>query len=257
MATDSQITISYLPPTDLTAYQREIPAAKQPLIPAIFHDSMVVRTDVFITEQNVPPESEFDADDPRSCHLVAYDTVKDADGITARKVPVGTVRIVPFPHAPHPTPEESYWSGVLKTDDPAQTGPAATPSTHHKIKVDRNGMALVDRATNMHDGREPYFKLGRLAVQKEYRGKGIADALVRTALKWISENATSFGSALVLTSEGSGESLKFKGLVCAHAQVKAIRSWARWGFIVDEEMGTWNEEGISHVGMFQRVPVSE
>jgi predicted GNAT family N-acyltransferase len=47
----------------------------------------------------------------------------------------------------------------------------------------------------------------------------------------------------------------WKGLLCVHAQEQVTKAWAKWGFKVDEGMGQWDEEGIKHVGMFQRLPI--
>ncbi|KAL5614990.1 hypothetical protein BROUX41_005055 [Berkeleyomyces rouxiae] len=243
MTSRPEMSISFLAPTNLTAYKRGIPATEQTSIPIIFHDAMIVRNDVFVVEQRVPAENEFDSDDSRSCHFVAYDSIKRTDGSVTPKVPVGTIRIVPFPHAPHPTPGKSYWDGVPEGEE---------PNTSNSSRF-----TYVDRATDLHNGREPYVKFGRLAVQKNYRGKGVAGQLTRAALEWLAQNPTAFDAALPPANEGDEGQLKFKGLVCAHAQVQAKASWARWGFVVDEGMGTWNEEGISHVGMFQRVPIAE
>lgn len=240
----SEITIAFLPPTDLTAYNRLLPASAQPSIPQLFHDAMVVRNTVFVVEQQVPAEFEFDADDSRSCHFVAYTTNPDAT-----KTPIGTLRIVPFPHAPHPLAGVSYVDN-LPQDVPAAVAAAAATKTFN------------DRATALHDGREPYVKLGRMAVQKPLRGAGIGGMLVRAALAWLQENPHAFDAGLhhpeaAAQAEEDGYVRRFRGLVCAHAQVQARKAWERWGFLVDEGMGTWNEEGISHVGMFQRVEVKE
>ena len=49
----------------------------------------------------------------------------------------------------------------------------------------------------------------------------------------------------------------WKGLMCVHAQEQVRKTWAKFGFEVDEGMGTWTEEGIKHVGMFRRVGIME
>lgn len=51
---------------------------------------------------------------------------------------------------------------------------------------------MVDRATTYHDGKEPYIKLGRLAVMKEFRGAGISGRLVNGAVLWLKNNPTYF-----------------------------------------------------------------
>jgi predicted GNAT family N-acyltransferase len=47
----------------------------------------------------------------------------------------------------------------------------------------------------------------------------------------------------------------WNGLMCVHAQEQVVKAWAKWGFKLDEGMGSWVEEGISHVGMFQRLNI--
>ncbi|PBP15341.1 acetyltransferase [Diplocarpon rosae] len=118
---------------------------------------------------------------------------------------------------------------------------------------------IVDRATTYHDGREPYIKLGRLAVLQEFRGSGIAKMLVNSALLWAQQNATLFNPSILvigmekMKTEVGGEVPVWRGLVCVHAQKQVEKTWAKWGFKLDEEMGTWQEEGIEHVGMFTRL----
>jgi predicted GNAT family N-acyltransferase len=179
--------------------------------------------------------------------------VKDDNGnIVTRKqsvtrsTPIGTIRLVPFPHPPHPELGSSYAADALETG-PALLDPPAF---------------IVDRATTYHDGKEPYLKLGRLAVLKEFRGSGIAKMLVSSAMTWAQQNFTYFNPSI--TSMGmekvavtsSDEIPLWKGLLCVHAQEQVVKVWARWGFLLDEGMGTWVEEGINHVGMFQRLELA-
>lgn len=109
------------PPTNLTGYDRTKPPSEQPPgISKTFLDAMLVREEVFVLEQGVELEYELDEDDPRSCHWVAYRTVsrvveeemRDPDtGEVVRpglketaSQPIGTLRVVPFPHPPHSIP---------------------------------------------------------------------------------------------------------------------------------------------------------
>jgi predicted GNAT family N-acyltransferase len=120
---------------------------------------------------------------------------------------------------------------------------------------------IVDRATTYHDGKEPYIKLGRIAVVKEFRGAGVAKILANAAITWAQQNPTFFNPSV--TSMGMekmgattlAEIPVWQGLVCAHAQEQVVPAWTKWGFKVDEGMGTWTEEGIKHVGMFQRLDI--
>ncbi|KAM4059130.1 acetyltransferase [Hirsutella rhossiliensis] len=211
-------SIAFLEPSNLKGFQPGRSRDAQPVsIPRPFLDAMEVRGKVFVREQNVPLENEFDSDDSRSCHWVVYATSKQT------APPAGTVRLVPFPHEPHPEAGGSYWNGVLEGEQPVT-------------------------------GSEPYVKLGRLAVIKECRGQRLAGYLVIEALSWLKANKSYFDDAV--TEPGSEQGApRWKGLVCAHAQEQAVGAWAKWGFQVDEGMGRWFEEGIPHVGMFRRLDI--
>lgn len=157
-----------------------------------------------------------------------------------RSTPIGTIRLVPFPHTPHPEP------GSVYTFDAEEVLSGPPPY-------------ITDRATTFHDGKEPYFKLGRIAVVKEFRGAGVARMLVSTALTWAQENPTFFNpSVTTVGMENLGAKCAedipvWKGLVCAHAQESVEKTWEKFGFELDEGMGSWEEEGIKHVGMFRRL----
>jgi hypothetical protein len=63
--------ITFLGPSDLSAYDRKKSPFEQPSsIPKTFIDAMEVREQVFVQEQGVPLENEFDSDDARACHWV-------------------------------------------------------------------------------------------------------------------------------------------------------------------------------------------
>lgn len=103
------------------------------------------------------------------------------------------------------------------------------------------------------------MKLGRIAVLKEFRGSGIARLLVSTAMTWMHQNFTYFNPSVTsmgmesMHASNIGEIPVWKGLICVHAQEPVAKTWEKWGFKLDEGMGTWLEEGIPHVGMFQRL----
>ncbi|KAK5997207.1 hypothetical protein PT974_02560 [Cladobotryum mycophilum] len=260
--------ISLLEPTKLEGFQfGASPEAQPQSIPKPFLDAMEVREEVFVKEQGVAPEFELDLDDPRSCHWVVYASVntikvpevKDDEGtvVQPRKsststVPAGTIRLVPFPHEPHPKPGGKYWNYVLEgeEDKDGEGNDVAQPKP-----------VTADRPTTFHDGKEPYVKLGRLAVKKEFRGNSLAGLLVQTALDWIKQNPSYFDPSvkeLGLEQIGAAtdtEIPQWEGLVCVHAQEAVIGAYKRWGFEVDEGMGTWWEEGIPHVGMFKRLEI--
>ncbi|KAL7266775.1 hypothetical protein RUND412_010659 [Rhizina undulata] len=164
-----------------------------------FKDAMIVRTEVFVHEQSVPAENELDSDDSRSFHLVAYAT-SEIDG-KEETIPVGTIRIVPAPHAPH--------EGVI-------------------------------------DGN--YIKFGRMATLNAFRGLGVGRLLVEAAVEFVERNPGS-----VRPRHGEGRELKgeWDGRCLAHAQSGVKKWWAARGFVEDEKMGEWDEEGIMHVGMWR------
>lgn len=284
--------ISLQEPTALDGYLIGKPQEEQPnTIPKTFIDAMEVRTAVFVDEQNVPAENEVDSDDRRSCHWIVYASVNkvvqeevvDGQGnivtprrSSTRSTPIGTVRCVPFPHEAHPVPNGDYWNGELTgTVGPDGTVTPCEPKADSARRtsvvggieggdatVGRPSLPLpTDRATTLHDGKEPYVKLGRLAVVKEFRGHGIAKLLVRTALAWLRSHPTFFNPSVTeLGLEAIGvttekEIPQWGGLVCVHAQEQVISTWKRLGFEVDEGMGRWKEEGIWHVGMFQRLNI--
>jgi predicted GNAT family N-acyltransferase len=159
-----------------------------------------------------------------------------------RSTPIGTIRLVPFPHAAHPEPGSAY---TLDAPE-ATSGPPPY---------------IIDRPTTFHDGKEPYLKLGRIAVLKEFRGSGIARLLADSAITWARQNPTFFNPSIAvvgmenLGAKSVDDVPVWKGLMCVHAQEQVAKVWAKWGFELDEGMGSWYEEGIKHVGMFRRVDI--
>jgi len=99
------------------------------------------------------------------------------------------------------------------------------------------------------DHNEPYVMIGRVATVKEFRGRGYGRVLVEKALWTAGNNASSMVE--------DGKLMEWKGLVLAHAQ-KWVEKWYHsLGFVTDEGMGTWWEEGIEHVAMWKRVDVKK
>ncbi|MCJ1308491.1 hypothetical protein MMC25_002144 [Agyrium rufum] len=242
--------------------------------PATFSDALQVRIAVFIEEQNCELANEIDEDDPRCWHWVVYSSVSQpavenahsgsgshdpepsslSSSLTVQaggsrrvsetsKKPIGTIRLVPPPHAPHPEAGRHYAGNEV------------------------GGRPVVqDRVTSLHDGREPYVKLGRLATLKDYRRFGLGRLLVNEALKWAAENGDQIRGLTDVEDpvkrerwrealgggEGAGAA-EWNGLCLVHAQVDIERFWASCGFVKDEGMGEWWEEGIKHVGMWRRL----
>lgn len=299
--------ISFLEPTRLDGYDRLKPHDQQPAdahIPKVFCDAMEVRESVFVREQGVPLEYEHDSDDARSCHWVMHASVNrklaappegegeessgqgGGGGEQAPKsetvsVPIGTMRVVPFPHPPHPFEGGVYVDNVLQNgsdgegstrgrESEARKGSATTTTGEGDAKI-KDGFkaqqdalqAGEDRETTYHDGKEPYVKIGRMAVVKEYRGRNVSAQLWRAARTWLEQNPSFFNPSVrelgldQVGISGTNEVQEWKGLVCCHAQEQVVKVYERWGFQVDEKMGKWTEEGIPHVGMFIRVDIKK
>ncbi|KAF7173415.1 hypothetical protein CNMCM5623_005632 [Aspergillus felis] len=175
---------------------------------------MAIRLKVFVEEQHVSASAEIDDDDPRSWQWVIYDSSD------ALKTPVAVVRLVPPPQAPH----------ELITNSGADA-------------------SLLPKYDTAH---EPYIKLTRVAVLREYRGLGLGQRLVNEALGWASGHVEEIEEAC---RRVVGKELKWKGLVLVHAQVQLEKMYERFGFVTDEKMGRWDEEGIEHIGMWKRIDV--
>lgn len=226
----------------LDDYDRNAPPYMQgPAIPKAFRDLMKVRKEVFVDEQKVPLENEFDSDDARSLHWVIY-VVEPAKNENEAMAPplaaqhdtkegnqgqkaAGTVRLVPYPHIPHADPSQN-------------------PVSHG------HGAA---------DGR-PYWKLGRLAVRQKYRKKKLGAMLVEAALSSITQQLPAHAASPQLGESKPAEPdieaiqrTSQPGFVLVHAQKAVQKVWERYGFIVDESMGEWQEEGIWHVGMWREI----
>ena len=95
-----------------------------------------------------------------------------------------------------------------------------------------------------HDPKEePYVKLSRVATVKEARRKGLSKMVIEYAFRWLVEHYGEVG-------EG------WKGMVLTHAQVEVEGVYAKLGFVTDERLGRWDEEGIEHLGMWKRIDLS-
>ncbi|KAI1425572.1 hypothetical protein F5Y12DRAFT_361525 [Xylaria sp. FL1777] len=305
--------ITHLEPSRLDGYNPRLPHDKQPAhIPVAYRDAMNVRETVFVKEQGCPLEHEHDADDARSCHWVMYASVKmttvpeERDPETGRvlrqrrsetrTMPIATLRVVPFPHPPHPPDGAQYIGGVLQRIEDFRCvagngtsngthngdkkaggennssggnfdGTATAPQRHRTLSVvDERRLSDpfpfgADRQTDFHNGKEPYVKLGRMAVIPEFRGHHVAVQLWNAAKQWLQENPTYFNPSVkelgmdTMRVGSADEIPKWNGLICVHAQETVIKIYQRWGFKVDKAMGRFYEEGIPHVGMFQRLEV--
>lgn len=242
-------------------------------VPPTFRDAMAVREAVY-GEQGIPLEAEFDEDDARSWHWVAYASVAAHSAMppkrmrrpsshantpaddarrasaTAIRVPVATIRMIPPPHRPN----QYMLNSNTNTD------------TH------THGEAPQSMSDPFHP-LEAYVKLGRLAALKAYRGLGLAKLLINAALDFATLNPdkvysppspTALEKAQMQGSHRDKEIL-WQGLVMIHAQTSLHAMWEKHGF--HEELKNdhgeveihaqphWIEEGIEHMGMWKRLPV--
>lgn len=309
--------LAHLPPPHdlLRHYDRKASHSVQPAeIPQPFLDAMSIRETVFVNEQRVPLENEYDADDARSFHWVTYASVATTGGptafsrgfdvssngagrssskddrrrstATASKLPVGTIRLVPPPHPPHPTPSSQHQIDNSEAQASSPTSPQGSHVLHHNAP-----------GGSTEEGSEPYIKLGRLAILPAYRRLGLGKLLVEAACEWASkhpedilpkmdattrererahargrsEDSASGAGASESAGGGEGDYLSesmasgggseitmsslmpWKGLILVHAQLNRLGTYEKWGFVRDEQLGTWWEEGIEHVAMWRRV----
>jgi len=252
------------PKEKLDGYNNSLPCSRQTIaIPPIFRDAMSVREEVY-GEQGVPLEAEFDLDDPRSWHWVAYASVASsstppkslrpdspntpADDLrrasaSASRMPVATIRLIPPPHGPN-----QYLDKHADADPPKDEVEPAHPA-------------------------EPYVKLGRLAVLAPYRKLGLAGLLLNAVFEFAKQNPdqiykgpspTAMEKAHI-TGNVAEQALAWQGLVMIHAQANLQRMWEKYGFseelrnekgeVVIPKEKHWFEEGIEHVGMWKRLEV--
>ncbi|KAI0485409.1 hypothetical protein F4859DRAFT_502736 [Xylaria cf. heliscus] len=322
--------IAMLEPTKLDGYNPQLPYDQQPPhIPDVFRDAMEVREKVFVQEKGRPLQLEHDADDARSCHWVMYGSLNATlepevrhpqtgrlirpRRSATRSMPIGTLRIVPFPHPRHPPSGARYLGGKLQSTEDLPGKPDSSDAkkqngaqnSNGKAKEScpgngkakesypgngnangtrarglsprsRLGLALIeqdrmsaplpfgrDRATDYHNGREPYIQLSRLAVVPEYRQYGVADQLWAAAEQWLLKNPAYFNPSIkelgmdVLRVDNLRDVPEWDGLLCVHAEADAAtqQMYERFGFVIDRGMGRFYNENILRVGMWNRLMI--
>ncbi|CAI6336560.1 unnamed protein product [Periconia digitata] len=268
--------LSMLPPPkdDLAQYDNTRPHNEQDIeVPQVFHDAMSVREEVY-GEQGIPLDAEFDEDDARSWHWVVYasvastaspppkdlrtDTPTDgADGArrtssVGTRLPVGTIRMIPPPHAPNKYLDQPTSDKHMDADPPR---------------------SLEDHSSsdNSKHPSEPYVKLGRLAVLTPYRKLGLAKLLINTAIEYAAKHPDDiYEPPSATTAEKANlfgiqteESAPWNGLIMIHAQSNLKHLWEKYGFAEEllNDKGQveiskephWVEEGIEHIGMWRRL----
>lgn len=247
------------------------PASNDP----VFTDAMHVRDAVFVREQGCRAEEEIDTDDARSWGWVVYSSPPfthppspstSSSSSSEKKyleiyenVPVGTIRLVPPPHAPH-APHEPMGMDMHEENSENKQLPSSSSSSS-----------------------EPYVKITRVAILPSFRGYGLSRLMMSTAEQWARRNkkvidqlsftsqadsqrahSTRFESSEDSApgmmhaeddDEEEEERKSWNGLIGLHAQIQVEKMYAAMGYETDTSMGKWDEEGILHVGMFKRVSV--
>lgn len=258
------------PKEKVDGYDNTKPCSRQTInVPPLFRDAMSVREEVY-GEQGVPLEAEFDEDDARSWHWIAYASVASTSSppkdmrvdstntpaddarrasASASRMPVATIRLIPPPHGPN-----KYLEDTNKADKHADADP---PS---------------EEAGSAHPV-EPYVKLGRLATLKAYRGMGLAGLLINAVFDFAKLNPDTIYKPPSPTAmeraqikeHGKEQQLAWEGLIMIHAQANIKKMWEKHGF--SEELRNdkgeveiaaephWIEEGIEHIGMWKRIEV--
>ncbi|EPQ32030.1 uncharacterized protein PFL1_00228 [Pseudozyma flocculosa PF-1] len=148
-----------------------------------------VRCEVFVTEQGYGLEEEVDQYDPVSAHFVL---VHKGDPSNA----VGVVRLVPYPlpipkqdpDGVEPNSKDFPLGGSQSESSTASHFVSAVFGTNSSQRDAAHDPTLTDAEEKRTEDLIPNLggaKLGRLAVLKEARGKGLAQRLVREAEAWL------------------------------------------------------------------------
>ena len=246
--------------------------------PPVLTDALTVRNTVFIDEQGCSPDSEIDEDDARSWHWVMYlqPHSENGNGDTGDRgakqdggkqegdgEAIGVIRLVPPPHAPHGHEHEQEHEHKHHFDISPVHAHGDNVNANPATDSDNNAPDSAAQSVKYDTTHEPYIKLTRVAVVPAFRGRNLGRKLVETAIDWARRNPGEIEDAFVRVvrgreglpdRDGSGD-IKWNGLVLVHAQVSVEGMYARLGFVIDESMGRWDEEGIEHVGMWRRVDV--
>lgn len=90
---------------------------------------------------------------------------------------------------------------------------------------------------------------------------GLSRLLIEAPLSWAAQNphaivppvSPAAAEQRRLEQGANASDTEFKGLVLVHAQTSVEKVWANHGFVRDQSMGVWYEEGIEHIGMWKRL----
>jgi predicted GNAT family N-acyltransferase len=260
--TSDFISFLHPPGSSISNYDRTLPPTEQPSsVPLLFLDAMSVRESVFVQEQHVALDRELDADDARSYHWIAYASVSrrrsssghshtHSTGVNDENDPLDHGRSMSESSGGHPESATSTAmrvpAGTIRLIPPHEDG-APTAQVAPRPALFPN---------------EPYVLLGRLAVVDTYRNMGVGRLLIAAALDWARINGSGAFCKSLTPAEVELRRLEghpaddplWKGLVVVHSQKGPAEGvWKGVGFTRDDGMGEWDEEGITHVGMWKRV----
>lgn len=200
-------------------------------VPQLFYDALAIRYEVFVKEQNCNPDEDIDVADPVCWHWVLFAPSEgDEKKSGNHDIPAATIRLVPA--SVHDHGHDVKHGAEAITDEGGHGAKMAIEPNYGRSN------------SGMWDGHETYAMIGRLATLKAFRGKGYGKILVEQALDWARQHP----------GEIKGESGEdWKGLMLIHAQLKVEAWYKSMGWIRDDGMGQWWEEGIEHVAMWKRV----
>ena len=205
---------------------------------------MFIRQRTFVEEQGlVTLEHHINAEDGRCFHFVAY--ACDDDG---NEVPIGSLRVLPPPNEPRPHDGSVILHSVKEGEDSIPSGEVLFGKMVEEDIEKRERQWEERRPTDMWDGKEWFLHFARMCVLPEWRGRGVADLLVKRACEWAEgefEEGFECGKA------------RWNGLLLANAREEARRMWERNGFVEDKGMGRWNEVGVELFAVCRRMKMKK
>lgn len=187
-----------------------------------------VRVQVFVNEQGFALSDEIDQYDPHAAHFLLIHRSEPTKAI-------GTLRLLPYP-LPIPKPDpagaephasSSYPLGGSRSESGIASDFISAVWTHipHPTSSARDPAQTQaeEQQTEAELTDKGGAKLGRLAVLKEARGKGLGDLLVRRAEAWLIDILSS-GKASKQGAFGPGQTLHSEAHDANEEQSKRLQS---------------------------------
>ncbi|SPO20722.1 uncharacterized protein UTRI_00198 [Ustilago trichophora] len=149
-----------------------------------------VRIEVFVREQGFALEDEIDQYDPLAAHFILTHN-SNPDKV------IGTLRLLPYPlpipkpdePGSEPNPNSSYPLGGSRSESAVASDFISAAWSHHPTPISSARDPAQTHAEEEETGKgmpeKGGAKLGRLALLKEARGKGLGHLLVRKAEAWL------------------------------------------------------------------------